>query len=171
MLGMSRLISWSSPTALISKPYCQIARPEEPNFTRSAMPSRSHGAMTQEFSCMNKGETGKSWAGRLLIGGPPLLFLLVFFVGPSLIMILTSFRFPGEFGGLAPLAAPAGNLDSEHGFTPEAYQFFFNDLLYAEIFLKSFGVAAATTSICLIMAYPLAVLIARSEKRFRNLLV
>lgn len=135
------------------------------------MPSRSRGAMTQEFFCMNKGETGKSRVGRLLIGGPPLLFLLVFFVGPSLIMILTSFRFPGEFGGLAPLAAPAGNLDREYGFTPEAYKFFFSDLLYAEIFLKSFGVAAATTLICLFMAYPLAVLIARSGKRFRNLLV
>jgi spermidine/putrescine transport system permease protein len=31
--------------------------------------------------------------------------------------------------------------------------------------------AAATTLICLIMAYPLAVLIARGEKRFRNLLI
>ena len=135
------------------------------------MPWRSRGGMTQEFFCMSEGETRESRVGRLLIGGPPLLFLAIFFVGPSLIMILTSFRFPGEFGGLAPLAAPAGNLDSEHGFTPEAYQFFFSDLLYAEVFLKSFGMAAATTLICLVMAYPLAVLIAGSEKRFRNLLV
>jgi spermidine/putrescine transport system permease protein len=95
------------------------------------MPLRSRGVMTQEFFCMSKGEIRESRAARFLIGGPPLLFLLVFFVGPSLIMILTSFRFPGEFGGLAPLAAPAGSLDSEHGFTPEAYQFFFSDLLYA----------------------------------------
>ena len=120
---------------------------------------------------MSEGETRENRFARLLIGGPPLLFLAIFFVGPSLIMILTSFRFPGEFGGLAPLVAPAGNLDSEHGFTPEAYQFFFSDLLYAEVFLKSFGMAAATTLICLVMAYPLAVLIAGSEKRFRNLLV
>ena len=49
--------------------------------------------------------------------------------------------------------------------------FFFSDLLYGEIFFKSFAMAAATTLICLIMAYPLAVLIARGEKRFRNLLV
>ena len=108
---------------------------------------------------------------RLLVGGPPLIFLLIFFVVPSLIMILTSFRFPGEFGGLAPIAAPAGSAEGEYGFTPEAYQFFFSDLLYGEIFFKSFAMAAATTLICLIMAYPLAVLIARSEKRFRNLMV
>ena len=103
---------------------------------------------------MSEGETRENRFARLLIGGPPLLFLAIFFVGPSLIMILTSFRFPGEFGGLAPLAAPTGTLDSEHGFTPEAYQFFFSDLLYAEVFLKSFGMAAATTLICLVMAYP-----------------
>lgn len=108
---------------------------------------------------------------KFLVSGPPLLFLIVFFAAPSLIMILTSFRFPGEFGGLAPLVAPAGAAPGEFGLTPEAYQFFFSNVLYAEIFLKSFGVAAATTLICLIMAYPLALLIARSEKRFRNLMV
>ena len=120
---------------------------------------------------MSKGEVREGRVARLLVGGPPLIFLLIFFVGPSLIMILTSFRFPGEFGGLAPIAAPGGSAESEHGFTPEAYKFFFSDLLYGEIFFKSFAMAAATTLICLIMAYPLAVLIARGEKRFRNLLV
>jgi spermidine/putrescine transport system permease protein len=88
-------------------------------------------------------------------------------------MIMTSFRFPGEFGGLAPIAVPGGESARgiEHGFTLEAYQFFFSDILYAEIFLKSFGVAAATTLICLVMAYPLALLIARSKKQLRNLMV
>ncbi len=116
-------------------------------------------------------ESGKeNRAARILVSGPPLLFLVVFFVAPSLIMVLTSFRFPGEFGGLAPIAAPAEK-GSEHGFTAEAYQFFFSDFLYAQIFLKSFAVAAATTLICLVMAYPLALLIARSKKQFRNLMV
>ena len=110
-------------------------------------------------------------AARFLVSGPPLLFLIVFFAVPSLIMILTSFRFPGEFGGLAPLTAPAGTDHGGYGVTAEAYQFFFSDILYAKIFLKSFGVASATTLICLVMAYPLAALIARSDKRFRNLMV
>jgi spermidine/putrescine transport system permease protein len=108
---------------------------------------------------------------KLLVGGPPLLFLLIFFVAPSIIMVLSSFRFPGEFGGLAPLAAPEGKTGGEFGFTAEAYQFLFSDVVYAEIFLKSFGIATAATLICLVMAYPLALLIARSEKRYRNLLV
>ena len=120
---------------------------------------------------MTKKETKGGRIAKWLVSGPPLLFLLVFFVVPSLIMIITSFRYPGEFGGLAPLVTPAGEVGGEYGLTLEAYQFFLSDSLYAEIFLKSFGVAAATTLICLIMAYPLALLIARSEKRFRNLMV
>jgi len=108
---------------------------------------------------------------KMLVGGPPLVFLLVFFAAPSMIMVLSSFRFPGEFGGLAPLAAPDGGTGGDYGLTAEAYQFFFSDVIYVEIFLKSFGIAMATTLICLVMAYPLALLIARSEKRFRNLLV
>jgi spermidine/putrescine transport system permease protein len=41
--------------------------------------------------------------GRWLVSGPPLLYLLLFFAIPSLIMVLASFRSPGEFGGLAPV--------------------------------------------------------------------
>jgi len=118
-----------------------------------------------------KEDTREIRIARFLVSGPPLLFLAIFFVVPSLIMVLTSFRFPGEFGGLAPIAAPAGAVRGEYGLTLEAYRFFFSDFLYVEIFLKSFGVAAATTLICLIMAYPLALLIARSKKSFRNLMV
>ena len=61
---------------------------------------------------------------KWLISWPPFLFLLVFFVAPSLIMLLTSFRFPGEFGGLAPLTQVAGE-GGEYGLTLETYQFFF----------------------------------------------
>ena len=37
--------------------------------------------------------------------------------------------------------------------------------------MKSFGVAALTTLVCLVMAYPVALLIARSPKRHRDLMV
>ena len=45
---------------------------------------------------------------KWLIAGPPLAFLLLFFLLPSLIMALASLRYPGEFGGLAPLAVRPG---------------------------------------------------------------
>lgn len=112
---------------------------------------------------------------RWLVSLPPTLFLLLFFVAPTLLMIVTSFRYPGEFGGLAPLSAPETGIakgDSGlYGLTLETYRFFFSDILYAEIFLKSFAVATATTLICLVMAYPVAMLIAQSAKKYRNLMV
>jgi spermidine/putrescine transport system permease protein len=107
---------------------------------------------------------------KWLIGGPPLAYLVVFFAIPVLIMVLASFREPGEFGGLAPL------LNEETGspkldLTTESYRRFFSDFLYTELFLKSFAYAAITTVVCLVIAYPLAMLIARSPKKHRDLLV
>jgi len=107
---------------------------------------------------------------KWLIGGPPLAYLVVFFAIPVLIMVLASFREPGEFGGLAPL------LNEETGsarldLTTESYRRFFSDFLYTELFLKSFAYAAVTTIVCLVIAYPLAMLIARSPKKHRDLLV
>jgi|SRR5512135_143964 len=106
---------------------------------------------------------------RWLVGGPPFLFLVVFFLLPALIMVVASFRYPGEFGGLAPLFGARPGEDS--GLTAESYRVFFGDWVYFEIFAKSFGVAGLTTLVCLLMAYPLAALIARRPKTERNLMV
>lgn len=92
---------------------------------------------------------------RYLVSGPPFVFLLIFFVLPGIIMVLASLRYPGEFGGLAPL----------DGLTLETYRFFFSDFIYTEVFIKSIAMATGTTLICLLMAYPLALLIARSPRR------
>ncbi len=105
-------------------------------------------------------------AGRLtrwLVTAPPAAFLVVFFLLPALIMAAASFREPGEFGGLAPLAAGGMNLD--------AYRFIVDDPIYAWILAKSFAVAGLTTLICLLLAYPLAMRIVRSPRRRRDLLV
>jgi spermidine/putrescine transport system permease protein len=104
-----------------------------------------------------------------LVGGPPFAFLVVFFLLPALIMVVASFRYPGEFGGLAPLFPTKPG--EEAGLTAESYSVFFGDLIYLEIFVKSFGVAALTTLVCLVMAYPVASLIARRPKHERNLMV
>ena len=103
---------------------------------------------------------------RWLVSLPPTLFLLVFFVAPSLIMVVASFRFPGDFGGLSPLVE-----NGHWQVTLETYRFFFSDFIYTEIFIKSFGVALATTLICILLAYPLAWLITRSPKQHRDLMV
>ena len=94
---------------------------------------------------------------------------MVFFVAPSIIMVGASFRHPGEFGGLAPLVATGSSAD--HGITLDAYAFLFGDWIYLWICLKSFVVAAVTTLVCLLLAYPLALLIAASPRKRRDLLV
>lgn len=110
-----------------------------------------------------------TWAVRWLVSGPPLLFLLLLVAAPGVITVLASFRFPGEFGGLAPLTS--ADPHALQGLTPETYQFLFSDLIYAEITLKSLFIALVTTLCCLLLAYPLALLIARSPKRRRQRMV
>ncbi len=118
------------------------------------------------------GKRKLSRAARLakwLVSGPPLLFLLLMVAIPGVIMVFASFRYAGDFGGLAPLLSTG--TQTLHGITTETYRFFFSDFIYAEVFIKSFVMALATTLICLVMAYPLALLIARSPKRSRNLMM
>lgn len=98
---------------------------------------------------------------RWLVTLPPTVFLMVFFLAPALIVVGASLREPGEFGGLAPFAS----------LSTEAYAFLLGDVIYAEIFARSFLVAALTTLICIVLAYPLAWLIARSGHKRRDLLV
>jgi len=109
-------------------------------------------------------------SGRLnkwLVSGPPLVYLLVFFAIPTLIMAFASFRTPGEFGGLAPLYDESGKLD----LNVESYTRFFSETVYAQVFVKSVGYALVTTLACLLLAYPLAALIAKSPKKYRDLLL
>src|ERR1700674_2865510 len=93
---------------------------------------------------------------KWLISGPPLLYLVLFFAIPTLIMVVASFRYPGDFGGLAPLVEQGEDGRRVINLTLENYQRFFSDALYAELFLKSFWYAVITTSVCLVIAYPLA---------------
>jgi spermidine/putrescine transport system permease protein len=106
-------------------------------------------------------------AAKWMVSGPPLLYLLVFFAAPTLIMVLASFRSPGEFGGLAPFVDEAGKVD----LNLESWARFFTEPVFFEIFVKSVWYATLTTLLCLVLAYPLAALIARSPRRYRDLLL
>ncbi len=105
--------------------------------------------------------------GKWLVSGPPLLYLLIFFAIPTLIMMLASFRTPGDFGGLAPLVDDAGKVD----LNVDSYIRFFDESVYAQVFLKSVWYALLTTLLCLALGYPLAALVARSSAKHRNLLL
>jgi spermidine/putrescine transport system permease protein len=103
---------------------------------------------------------------RWAVAGPPLAYLVVFFALPSLLMVVASVRVAGEFGGLAPLHAE-GRWNLSFG----SYGRFFESVIYAQLFAKSFAYALVTTAICLALAYPLAWLIAGSAKKYRDLLL
>lgn len=107
---------------------------------------------------------------KWLVSGPPLVYLLIFFAIPTLIMVGASFRFPGDYDPLAPIFG-TGDPDEIAGLTLESYQRFFADPVYLGLFAKSFLYATATTLMCLLVAYPLALMIARSPKRYRDILV
>ena len=76
-------------------------------------------------------------------------------------MVLASFRTPGEFGGLAPLVDEAGKLD----LNLDSYARFFTETSTCRSSSSRSWYAALTTLICLLLAYPLATLIAKSPQQ------
>jgi spermidine/putrescine transport system permease protein len=104
---------------------------------------------------------------KWLVSGPPLLYLLLFFAAPTLIMVLASFRSPAEFGGLAPIVDEAGKLD----LNVDSYVRFVAEPVFIRVFVKSAWYALLTTLFCLLLAYPLAMLIAKSSRKHRDLLL
>ena len=93
-------------------------------------------------------------AAQWLVSGPPLLYLLVFFVVPALIMVLASFRYAGRVRRAR--AALRRRRARSSTSTLESYARLLQRPVYAQIFVKSFGYALLTTLICLVLAYPLA---------------
>lgn len=107
---------------------------------------------------------------RWPVTAPPTLYLVLFFLVPTLIMVLASIQYPGEFGGLSPILIE----DQGHtrlDITLENYQRAVSETIYLQLFLKSLWYAIVTTVLCLVLAYPLSMMIARSNKKYRDLLL
>jgi spermidine/putrescine transport system permease protein len=83
--------------------------------------------------------------------GPGMLWLILFFLVPLLIMLAYSFMPRGIYGGV------------DRGFTLEHYARFF-DPLYLDVLRRTFLWSIACTVICLGLGYPVAYLIARSGR-------
>jgi spermidine/putrescine transport system permease protein len=95
----------------------------------------------------------QAWA-LLAPGG---FWLLVFFLVPILVMFGYSLMPRGIYGGV------------ERGFTFEHYARFF-DPLYLDVLRRTFLWSVACTVICLVLGYPVAYVIVRTQ-RWRNLLL
>jgi spermidine/putrescine transport system permease protein len=98
-----------------------------------------------------------SWRAWLLMA-PLLGWLFAFVVAPASILIVYSFAERDELGRVI-FQFSLGN-----------YQRVF-DPVYAAVFGRSIGYAAATTAICIVIGYPVAWLIARSDPAWRHRLL
>jgi spermidine/putrescine transport system permease protein len=81
---------------------------------------------------------------------PGWLWMVLLFAAPFAIIIGYSFLTRGVYGGV------------EHPWTAESYQRLI-DPLYLRIFLRSFVMAVAATTLCLLLAFPAALFIARAS--------
>jgi putrescine transport system permease protein len=110
-------------------------------------------------------------SGRRLVAGIPLLWLLLLFLIPFLIVFRISFS---EVRLAIPPYTP---LIAWHHGSPtlevhtSAYAFLFTDPLYVSSYLYSLKVAAVSTLCCLLVGYPMAYAIARARAATRSVLL
>ena len=110
-------------------------------------------------------------SGRRLVAGIPILWLLVLFLIPFIIVFRISFS---EVRLAIPPYTPL--LSWRHGSWElqlhwSAYTFLFTDPLYVSSYLYSLKVAAVSTLCCLGLGYPMAYAIARSDAAMRPVLL
>ncbi|MET0281952.1 MAG: ABC transporter permease subunit [Steroidobacteraceae bacterium] len=115
----------------------------------------------------------RNWAGQRLVAGVPYLWLVLFFLVPFLIVLKISFA---EF---APLGRPPyepvvrwledGGLQIKLLFG--SYSYLLHEPLYVSAWVYSVKVAAISTLLCLLVAYPMAYAIARASPSSRNVLL
>jgi putrescine transport system permease protein len=110
--------------------------------------------------------------GRRAVISVPMLWLLLFFVVPFLIVLKLSFS---EALLAMPPYAPLLTWTHERVLAIQVhlanYHFLFTDALYLDSFLYSLKVAAVSTLLCLLLGYPMALGITRASPQWRNLLL
>lgn len=85
------------------------------------------------------------------------LWLILFAFLPNIMVFTVSFMERSEQSFVAAI------------FTLSNYTAFFNSM-YFSIFVDSFQMAALTTSICLVVGYPFAYILARTKSKYKNML-
>jgi len=98
----------------------------------------------------------------------PYLWLFVFFLLPFVIILKISLADPIM---AQPPYSPAFDEQGSLSITADNFLFLFNDKLYALTYLRSILMAAAATVLCLLLGFPMAYGIARSNPSTRNLLL
>jgi spermidine/putrescine transport system permease protein len=102
---------------------------------------------------------------------PPSIYLTCLFLIPTILMVFIAFRQPGDYGGVAPLVLHDATGKSSLNLTLDSFYYAFSNNFIWKLFLRSMMFSLITTFFCLIIGYPLALLIAKSKKKYRDLLL
>jgi putrescine transport system permease protein len=115
--------------------------------------------------------TGLGWSGRLTLIAVPFLWLALFFLLPLLIVVKISLA-ESTIGipPYTPLFANDGSGFKFHA-TLANFALIVGDDLYLRAYIGSLGNAALATALCLLIGYPIAYAIARSQGPRRQLLL
>lgn len=103
----------------------------------------------------------RPWLRRSGLLAPPLLWLLVLYLGALFALLLTSFFSQDEFTG-----------QTIREFTLENFQSVFTDTAYLHATIRTIGIAASVTVICAVLGLPMAFFMAKvAAPRWRGWLV
>ncbi|HDR9587913.1 TPA: putrescine ABC transporter permease PotH, partial [Burkholderia stabilis] len=110
-------------------------------------------------------------SGRSVAIGVPFLWLAVFFALPFVLVLKISFA--DQVMGIPPYTSLVEFKDGVVHFALQLshYAFLLQDDLYIATYLSSLKMAAVSTVLCLLIGYPMAYYIARSEPNRRNVLM
>ncbi len=107
---------------------------------------------------------------KWVLSTPPLVYLILLFLIPTLLMVFIAFRQPGDYGGVAPLVSH-DNGHTALNLTLDGFRYAFTSGFIWKLFFRSIIFSLITTLLCLMIGYPLALMIARSPKKYRDLLL
>ncbi len=107
---------------------------------------------------------------KKILSSVPTIYLLGLFLLPIIIMIIMSFRIPDEYAGALPLIN-VSNKSIHINTSLDSFKFILNSPFIWTLCLRSLKYSIITTVLCLILGYPLALLIVRSSKKIRDLLL
>ncbi|MCE3267936.1 MAG: transporter permease [Burkholderiales bacterium] len=101
---------------------------------------------------------------------PPIVYLTCLFLIPTIFMIFIAFRVPGSYGGVAPIIEKLNN-QTRLNLSLESFKFAFTNIFIWQLFIRSLVFSGLTTAICLFIGYPLALFIAKSPRKYRDILL
>ncbi|MCM2312233.1 MAG: ABC transporter permease subunit [Steroidobacteraceae bacterium] len=111
-------------------------------------------------------------SGRALVSAVPLLWLLLFFLIPFVIVLKISFSDAQiSMPPYQPLLSWASDKVLEVKLNFANFAFLVEDNLYWKAYLNSIFVAGVSTLLCLLIGYPMAYAIARHNPATRNVLL